>query len=169
MVKKSLLVLLVLLITIPIFAPKRELYYLLEERLLKDDIIIHDEAIIDGLFSIEIKHPQIYLKGIYVAKIESVEFWSLLFYTHLSISTIQPNNMINKVISTDIDRVDISHSILDPLKVSIDGSGGFGDIDGLVWLDEKRVRVNIYDQKLISKLRALLKKDDKGWYYETSL
>ncbi len=169
MVKKSLLVLLVLLITIPIFAPKRELYYMVEKELLKDDIIIHNEEIVDGLLSIEIKHPQIYLKGIYVAEIDSIEFWSMFFYSKLSIQSVKLNSMLDRLISTEIDRVDMVHSITDPLKVSIDGSGGFGTIDGLVWLDEKRVRVNLYDQKLISKLRAFLKKDDKGWYYETSL
>jgi len=168
-VKKTLIVLFVALLSLIVFSPKRELYYMLEEQLIKEDIIIHNEEIVDGLFTLRLNHPQIYFKGIRVAQIDSIEFWSILFYSKLSIGSIQLDEMLRRFISTKVDTLSLTHTISNPLELLIDGSGGFGTIDGYFLIKDRVVRVNIYDQKLISKLKPLLKKDDKGWYYETSI
>ena len=63
-VAKGLLFLLVILLSLAIFAPKRELYYLLEEQLMQKDIIISNEEVHSGLLTLKLRHPELYIKGI---------------------------------------------------------------------------------------------------------
>ncbi len=167
-VKKALLVLFLVLLSLAIFAPKRELYYLLEERLMQEDIIITNEVIEDGLLSLTLKHPEIYFKGIRVAQIESVRLWSVLFYTKLAIKSIELDKTLQRFVATQVEKVAITHTIIAPQQLSLQGEGGFGLIEGSVLLDTRVARVNLSDEQLITKLKPFLKKDDKGWYYETS-
>jgi len=161
-------VLLVALFSLALFAPKRELYYLLEEQLMKQDIIINNEIVEDGLLSITLNHPEIYFKGIRIAEVESIRLWSLLFYSRLDIKSIAVNQRLQQFVATDIESIAITHTPLVPKELSLLGEGGFGVVDGTMGLESRVVRINIYDDALISKLKALLKQDDKGWYYETS-
>ncbi len=167
-VKKGLLIIVVLLLSLAIFAPKRELYYMLEAQLMKNDIIIHNEEIVGGLFTLKLNHPQLYVKGIRVAEVEQIELWSLLFYSRLSINAISVDESIKNLVPTQIDNISISHKLFDPLTLFVDGRGEFGTANGKVMLDNRSVRVNMGDEKLIGKLKPLLKKGDEGWYYETA-
>jgi len=168
MVKKGLLVLLVAILSLAIFAPKRELYYLIEEELMKNDIIINNEEIESGLFTLTLKHPEVYLKGIRVAEIGEVQLWTVFFYSTFSIETITVDASLKRFVPVEIEHLRASHQIFNFMNIAINGNGEFGSASGQVNLSEKKVHIDFDTESDTSKLKSLLKKGEKGWYYESS-
>jgi len=169
MVKKIIIVFIVALLSLAIFAPKRELYYMLEDRLAKEGIIIHDEEIEDGVISLTLNHPKIYYKGLLVADIAKIRIWTLLFYSRIAIGHIKTDSSMDRWIPSPILKVQLSYALNNPKNISILTTGDFEDTKGELSLIDRRVHIDITDKKLISKFKSQLKKGDKGWYYETSL
>jgi len=169
MVKKILLVIVVVLFSIVIFAPKRELYYLLENELMKYDIIINNEDIEEGLLLLHINHPDIYVKGIELANIDKIDISSLLFYNTIEVDGITTDRSLKKLMPAKVTTIKATYQIVDPLKVAISIEGDFGKADGYLYIKESKIRLDISEPKDISRLKHLLRKDDKGWYYETAL
>jgi hypothetical protein len=167
-VKKGLLYLLVILFSLAIFAPKRELYYLLEEYLMRSDIIIDGEKIHSGLLALDLEHPVLYVKGIKVAKIGEVSFFTLLFYTKVSAKDIEPDASFRRWIPGKIDEVVLRHQVFDPLHIHLQIRGEFGTASGIISLKERKVHIDVTEQKSLGSLRSMLKKGTKGWYYESS-
>jgi len=169
MVKKAILVFMVMILSLAIFSPKRELYYILEERLKQNGIIIHDEEIEDGLISLTINHPKIYVKGILIADIAKIRLWSLFFYSRVALGHIKTDSSLDRWIPSPIIKLQLSHSILNIKNISLLATGGFENVTGELSLVDKTLHIDIRDKKLIDKFKSQLKKGDKGWYYETSL
>ena len=78
MVKRSIIVFVITWIAIIILMPKQELYYKLEEELAKHEIILNEEEIDEGLFSLKLKQVTVYFKGIDVATIGIINELSIL-------------------------------------------------------------------------------------------
>ena len=167
-VKKVLLGLLVILFSLAIFAPKRELYYLLEERLMQQDIIISNEEIDDGLFTLTLRHPELYFKGIKVANINEVELFSLLFYTTVIIKEIKTDASLQKWIPGEIDNFTAGYLLWKPGNIALGSMGSFGRAEGVVSLNKRVIHIDLVEEKSIKRLKPLLKKGEKGWYYENS-
>jgi len=168
MVKKVLISIVVIIFSLIIFTPKRELYYALEEQLLDNDIIISNEKIESGLFTMRITSLKLYMKGIKIADIDRVDIFYLLFYNTISISGIEGDSSLYKIMPTKINSIDAKYSISDPMKVSIDVNGTFGYAEGVVSLSDNKMRLDIVEERSINALRPILSRGDKGWYYEIS-
>jgi len=168
MVKKGLLILFVAILSLAIFAPKRELYYLIEEELMKNDIIINNEKVHAGLFTLTLKHPEVYFKGIRVAEIGEVKLWTLLFYSTFSIKSISVDASLKRFVPAQIEQLRASHLIFNLMNITINGNGEFGSASGSVNLNERKVHIDFDKESDTSKLKSLLKKGEQGWYYESS-
>jgi hypothetical protein len=68
----------------------------------------------------------------------------------------------------ETQEAEITYSLLSPLAVSIEASGDFGAMEGLADLKERKVRLDFNESSNIQMLKPQLKKDEKGWFYETS-
>ena len=168
MVKKIVLFAAVILLSIMIFAPKRELYYLLENRLAGQDIIIDNENIESGLLSLGLEHPVLYVKGIKVAEIEKVNLFTLLIYSRLSASTIKVDASLRRWIPGVIERVNIDYQLLSPNRLTLEIEGPFGRATGYLLLKKHLLHLDLTEEKELGAMKNLLKKGEKGWYYETS-
>ena len=89
MVKKSALIFLMLWFSILLFMPKAELYYTIEQSLAKQDIKLNEKSIEEGLFSLTLKDVTVYVKGIALANIEELDFFTLLFYSSLEVTNLK--------------------------------------------------------------------------------
>ena len=167
-VKKALLFFVVILFSLAIFAPKRELYYLLEEYLMRQDIIIDNEKVESGLFALKLHHPVLYVKGIKVADIEEVSLFTLLFYTTISAREIKTDTSFRRWIPEQIETVSLRYQILNPLNITLSARGSFGTAKGYLSIDKRILHLDLTEEKSIDVLKPLLKKGEKGWYYETS-
>jgi len=167
-VKKALLYFLVILFSLAAFAPKRELYYLLEAYLMRQDIVIDNEEIKSGLFSLELEHPVFYVKGIRVADIEKVSLYSLLFYTAAMARGINTDASFRRWVPEKIETVSLHYQILNPMNIVLKAKGSFGTLKGYISIRQRVMHLDLTEEKSIGVLKPLLKKGEKGWYYETS-
>jgi len=168
MVKKFLILLLVLWFAILFFMPKQLLYYKLEEVLLQNDIKINEEKIEEGLFSLTLYNSKVYVKGIQLATVEKIDFFTLLFYTKVDVNQLLLDESLKNMAPTEIYQIEATHAIWNPVYVSLDALGIFGKSNGQVSLLNKHLRMDLEDSKNIDMLKGSLQKDEKGWFYETS-
>jgi len=167
-VKNSLITVLLFWFAVIIFMPKQELYFALEEKLSKQGIEINETHIDEGLFSLKISGAKIYVKGIEVASIEKIEIFTLLVYSSVDIEKMLFDDSLKSFVPQEIEKSFFHYSILSPFKVFITTMGSFGLAEGTGDLKTHTVRIDLLDAKDIKASQSLLKKDEKGWYYETS-
>ncbi len=166
MVKKIIGGFFLLLIFLVVFAPKQQIYYLLEEKLAKDDIVISNEKFHDNLFGCSIEDADIYLKGIKVAKIKSIDLNIFFLYNKLSINSVQTDKGIQNIVPKSIDKLTAIFSIIKPYKIAIDATGSFGEIKGGVYIGMNKLFLRFTKTKDIRVFRKFIKRDKEGFYYE---
>ena len=168
MVKKGLGIFFAVWLALVLFMPKAELYYAAEKMLAKYDIKLNEKHIDEGLFSLTVKDVTVYVKGIALASIDELDFFTLLFYTKVDIKNLLVDEALQSKVPANITKATLSHTILSPLIVSVDANGSFGVAEGKISLLDKKVHINFSDIKDISMMKSFLKKDEKGWLYEES-
>lgn len=168
MVKKSFIVFIVAWFAILVLMPKQEFYYKLEEELAKHEIELNEKKMNEGFFSLNLNDVTVYFKGIPVATIEEVEFCTLLLYSSIELQALHVDDSLKTMVPQETKKAILTHSIFAPLAVSVDASGSFGAMTGTIDLSERKVRLDFNESKNIEMLKPQLKKDEKGWIYETS-
>ncbi len=168
MVKKFFILLFIAWFALLFFMPKQELYYTLEKELAQQGVEINEESINEGIFSLTINNASVYVKGIKIATIEKVSFFTLLFYTKAEIDNLLLDDSLKAMAPQHTDKVLLTHSLLSVWTVPIHAEGSFGVVDGYADLKARKVRLNFIETKEIDSIKSQLKKDKKGWYYETS-
>jgi len=166
MVKKILALILLLPIFLVILSPKEELYYLLESELEKNDIVISNEKFTDTLFGLTISDADIYIKGINMAKIKSLNLNIFFLYNRLTIENIQTDKGIHNVVPKSIESITATFSILKPYKIAVESVGSFGSTIGGYYIGKNKLFFRIKEKKNISSFQKFLKKDEEGLYYE---
>ncbi len=168
MVKKVFIALFVAWFALLVFMPKQEIYYKLEKELAKKEIKINEKSIEEGLFSLTLKQASVYVKGIKIATIEELTLFTLLFYTKVELDALLLDDSLKAMAPQQTDKAILSHWVLSPLEASVNAEGTFGAIEGSVDLKERKLHINFSETKEIETIKSQLKKDEKGWYYETS-
>jgi len=168
MVKKILLPLLVGYIAFLIFMPKTELYYMLEDELAKNDITLNEKSIEEGWFSLNVKEITLYAKGIQVATIEELNYFTLFFYNSVELRMLEVDDLLKSKVPAKTTELMLTQYLFSPLTIAIDANGTFGVIEGELQLGDNTVRLNFVAEKEIDMILPLLKKDEKGRYYEKS-
>lgn len=168
MVKKSLIIIVVAWLAIVVLMPKREFYYKLEEELSKHEVVLNEEKIDEGWFSLNLEQVNVYFKGIHVATIEEVTLATLLFYSCIELRSLEVDDSLKKMVPQKTDEATAKHSVFSPLNVTVDASGSFGGMSGLIDLNDRKVRLDFNESKGLDMLKPQLRKEEKGWVYETS-
>lgn len=168
MVKKSGIALIVAWFAILVLMPKQEFYYKLEEVLAKQEIELNEEKIDEGFFSLDLHQVTVYFKGIPVATIEEMDLFTLLFYSSLELQGLHMDDSLKRMVPQETQKAVLSYSVLSPLKVSVDAQGSFGGMTGTIDLNARQVHLDFNESTNIEMLKPQLKKDEKGWIYETS-
>ena len=168
MVKKIFSVLIVTWLAILILLPKQEIYYKLEEELAKQEIKLNEDKVNEGFFSLALQKVSVYYKGINVATIEEINFFTLLFYSSIELQSLHMDDSLKTMVPQETKKALLTYSILSPLKISAAASGSFGGVAGNIDLSEQKIRLDFNESKNIGMLKPQLKEDEKGWFYETS-
>jgi len=149
-----------------LFAPKIELYYLLEKSLKEKNIIISNETVTDTWYGLKIENADFYVAGAKVATVAQLNFNFFLVYNTLKIKEITTyTNLAPK----EISHLNAVYSVANPLNIQLDGEGSFGLLDGKVGLKSREVEILFPETKDIETLKRFLKHDkEKGWLYETN-
>jgi len=150
-----------LIILLWLVSPKQELYFLLEKELKKNDIIISNERFVDRWYGLEIYDADIYVKGIKIAKAESLKLYIFFLYNKLTLDGVK-----TEIDPKSIETTTVVFNVIKPYKVAIKSSGSFGLIEGGIYIMKKKLILRVKEPKDIRAFKKFLKKDKKGDYYE---
>ena len=168
MVKKTAIVLFIVWFTFIFFMPKEEIYFSLEKELVKHDIVLNEESRNEGIFSLTLHNVTVYVKGIPLATVEEIDFFTLLFYTSIHFDRLMIDESLKSMTPTEIENLLISHAAWMPLNLSIKAEGSFGEAMGNVDMNMRTLHVDVNDSKSLEMLKPKLQQGEEGWYYETS-
>ena len=156
--KKFFIFLIGLIIGLTVFMPKKSLYFTLQHFLQKEKIYINSE-INSNIISLNLKNGTIFYKGI-----DAVKFKDVFIYPFLFFNSLKATNIDIDFGNLNISNLDITYSIINPSKIYIKGDSNFGRIDGIVDLIDRKIKVYILNLSN-STLKAILRKDKKGYFY----
>ncbi len=155
-----------------LFAPKANLYYLLEEQLRPLGVVIGGETLRDTGFGLEIDGGTLYAKQIESASAERVSVGLFGAYNRVTVKNLQLAKAFEKFWPARIERADAVLALWDPLHLTIDAEGDFGTLRAVIALDERSVDARIVPSQLMLKrygatLRQMQKDDTGGYRYES--
>jgi hypothetical protein len=81
---------------------------------------------------------------------------------------VKTDSAFTSVIPERFSKIRAEYHVLHPTKIRIKASSNVGYLKGYADLIERKVRLYIDNPKYAGKWRRMLKKDEKGWYYETT-
>ena len=130
--------------------PKENIYYKIEEQLLKSDLIIYDEAVNSSLNSLTIKNGIINYKGIDGATFRTITLNINIFSNDLIIKNLKTNQSLQNLIPTSFDEIKISYSILKPTKILLKAKSKIGNVDGNIDLTISKLSLSFEPRKNLS-------------------
>lgn len=112
------------------FAPKENLYYLLEQKLQPFAVIISDEKVIDSGFSLKLKDAKLYVQSVESADISEMEIKPFFVFNALHVSGIELAKISSSFAPTKIEKIDITQSLINPVVLHVSARGEFGEMSG---------------------------------------
>jgi len=168
MVKKIATALLFIWFLLILFMPKEEIYFKIEQELVKHDIELNEESRSEGIFSLSLKNVTVYVKGIPLATVEEIDFFTLLFYTSIHFETLMIDESLKTIAPTEIENLLLYQTIWTASNLSVKAEGPFGEAIGSVDLNARILHMDFNDTKALGMLKSELKQGEKGWFYERS-
>lgn len=111
------------------FAPKENLYYLFEQKIKSYGITIGGEKIKESSFSMQIDDAKVYVESIKSADISNAKFLILLAYNTLEIKNIDLDGILVMFLPMKVEKINLTHTLLEPFTLHISAVGEFGKID----------------------------------------
>lgn len=153
------------------FAPKIGMYYFLEHKLKAYDVLISGETLQDKGLSLSIKNAQIFVKSIDGATIEECDMTLLLFYNSVNARVITLSQIAKPFVPLQIDTLQISHTILNPLRINLHTKGEFGTAEVSFHVLEKTLHVELTPSEIMNKeyknsLTEFTKSENGGLTYD---
>ena len=170
-IKNILVIILATILSIIIFAPKDRLYFMLEEQLREQSqMVISNEKLNNGLFGLEIENGDISIKGIELIKFDLIDISSFIFSSSIKIENIKIDKSISSMLPISEFNATISHNVISPMQIGIDiSSGDITQKATLKMIEDGLIQIRIDDINSTKWLKAFMKQDENGWYYETSI
>ncbi len=156
------------------FAPKVNLYYLLEKELQKLHVVIDNETIVEHPFGLELEHADVYAEGIRILKVMELHANVWLVSNSIEAGQIRLDGVAKSFLPTKIEQAVVHYALWNPLYATFEAKGEFGVLQGRVALKERKVFLLLhpsdYMKRHYAQLLGEMKKNKEGGYtYEQSL
>jgi len=150
------------------FSPKSSVYYFGEQQLKKFGVVITDEKLDEKLLSLNIENLDISAKEIDTALIKEADVTLLLVYNSINLTKIKLSSLVESYLPSKIDSLNITYTLFNPLYITADGVGEFGEASGQVSLLDRNASIVLKpSKKMFAKYRKSLKmfkKSENGEY-----
>jgi len=150
------------------FSPKSSVYYFAEQQLKKFAVVISEETLDERLLSLNIQNLDISVKEIDTAIIKEVDITLLLVYNSVKLTKIKLSSLVEAYLPSKIESLNITYTLLNPLYITADGVGEFGEASASVSLLDRNASVFLKpSKKMFKKYRKSLKmfkKSENGEY-----
>ena len=153
------------------FTPKDSIYFFLEEKLKKVDIVISSEQVNDSGFSLKIADADIYFKSISSANINEASIRVFAIYNSINFKNITLSKTAKSFAPLNIASVQAVYSILNPLNAKINAIGDFGILEAQYNILDKTLNLVLKPSKNMLKnykhtLRKLSKTKNGEFIYD---
>lgn len=154
------------------FAPKENLYYLLENSIKPYGIIVSDETLRERGVGLHVEEAKVYVKEVESAAVEKAAILCLGLYNRLDVRGVRLAPAFEQFFPPAIEAATFSYSVLDPLHIKAEAVGEFGRAEARISLRERLAKVVIAPSELMTSRYAQtlsrLGKDETGGYlYES--
>ena len=160
----------VMLALIIFFSPKINLYYLLEEFAVEQNIYVSDEKVADSGFSLNIMNAKVYLDELFLAETEETTLSMWLVYNSFEANNIDLNEGFSDFMPSVIKHIEVEYHILNPISLSLSGESEdsffYGDINLLERVVQIHLRLGSKSEKRFANSLRALKKEEGGYIYE---
>jgi hypothetical protein len=103
-----------------VFIPKANFYYLAQEEMLKNNLIINSKSIENQYFGLELRDNDVFFNSIKIANFSSLEIKTYLLKTEVAVVNINIDESMEKFLPAKISSVTMNHNIINPLIINID-------------------------------------------------
>lgn len=167
-ISKKLLWAVLFVYLVILFLPKANFFYLLEEELNKQHIVLNDEKLTDLFGVFKVSDAKVYYEGLHVGNIESINVLPAIIYNQVSINEAKFTNSLRQFVPKEIKNITVKGTVFYPVRFWISGDGNFGEINGYIDIYKKRLELKLKPQKnFLSKYPEIarsFKKNKQGEY-----
>ena len=153
-----------------VFLPKINLYYKAEELLHSKSVVITQESMNDSGLSFSISDAKLYYGDLYVAEFSSISLTTLILYNSLSVDSFTLSKDMKQFLPREMEGITIMYTPFNPLHVSLDASGEFGELEGDVDIATRHITLHLLASPMLTKQSPFwlrkLKKVEGEYIYE---
>jgi hypothetical protein len=150
------------------FLPKVQLFYLLEETLKKQEILLVAEQATDSGFSLRLETLHVTLKGVDSLLVTETEVSLFGIYNKITANKIKLSSALQSFLPLDIEHVEVFYTPLNPFIIQASAQGAFGEALCTYKLIEGEATLHLVAsdkmQKNYARTLRELKKDANGEY-----
>lgn len=165
--------LLLALVMLLFFAPKRQLWYLAEDALKPYGVVLSGEYVSDNGFSLSLENGTLYYDDLKIATLGEVDVTPLLVYNAVTVAPFTFADDMQAFLPGEVEEMKLSYSLVDPVRVHLKAEGEFGSLTGLVNLMHRDGNLTLSPSpELLAKkplwLKELKKQASGAYTYEVA-
>ena len=151
------------------FLPKTQIYYFVLNQLAKEKVFVKNEKVDEKLFGMDLSNAVIEYNTIDMAKVKNTSLYTCFFDTKISINDIKIDESLKQFVPLEVDSVFIHYSVLNPLFITLNGTGKDFDMDGKFDILNQSFILNLNASKKFQSIYPMVlkqfKKTKEGRYY----
>ena len=134
------------------------LYYGLEHRLKKEQLIISNEKISESPFALQLKDGTIFAKDIAAGSFDTITVYPTVLFNFITVRNLR--SQITLLPKITLQKAFVLYTPFYPLKVFIQGESNLGSLKGEINLQKRAGFIDIFSKKSI----PFFKEVEKGRY-----
>jgi hypothetical protein len=161
MIKKILLNILIFFIALFVATiltlPKENLWFKMEELAFKKEVIFSDEILSSNPVFLNIENLTLSVAGMEALKFEKAQVLPLLFFNTIEISNLNVGKDLQQFKEIAIEKLVVTYSVFQPIKIFLDGEGEFGTLKGRVNVLENTIDILLFPSEKLKKVNEIMK------------
>lgn len=136
---KLLIGIVVFCLLLLIFLPKRALWYEAEHMLKSQGVVLSGEQVRDTGLGLTLEGGTLYYGDLDIARLHRISVTPWLLYNRIRVSAFTLSPGMKSFLPVSIDTITLSYTVIDPMHIVLDASGGFGTLHGTVGLTSRKI------------------------------
>lgn len=153
------------------FMPKENFYYLLEQELYKQGVVLSGETLRKSLLlHLNAEALEVSFKGIESAQIADAKLMLLGLYNSVVLRDVKLSSLVESYLPADVATIRVHYSVINPLELTFEAEGDFGSMEGSFAFLDKNLTLTLLPSTLmqmqyLKSLKMFKKAEDGGYSY----
>ncbi len=160
----------VVLLLIVVFLPKKELYFLAERHLAPLGVSITGERVRDLGLGLRLSGGHLRYGDMAIADLNQTTLWLMLGYNRFEMAPFSLSSDLGSILPAEVEHLAITHTLLMPHRIFLEASGAFGQAKGEVNLLDRNLSITLEAPgEIQSRYRQLfnqMQRSEEGFVYE---